>query len=490
MTTRDMERYLDMSLALTSERDREALLSSILDTAMDVSHSDAGTLYLLEDDGLHFCRMVTRSQGIRQGGHADPITLPPVPMEEKYVCSWVALHNEAINVADVHTDTHVDFTGSLRYDAMTGYCTTSMLVVPMSNDRGELIGVTQLINALDENGNTIPYDPEIELLVQAMSSQAAISITNMQYAEQITALLDSLVGALSTAIDERSHYNANHTRNMVRYGENFLNWLEETGHPWRFDENKRRTFLMSVWLHDVGKLVVPLEVMDKETRLGPALEEIRKRFATIGLLDRIAKLEGRIAAEELEKRDAERADTLAFIERVNRAGFLPDPDLARIAALAERTYVDENGETRPWITENERGCLSIRKGTLTDEERSVMQSHVVVTGRILSQVTFPKIYGQVPAWAAAHHELLNGKGYPNHVTAEQIPPEVRLLTILDVFDALTARDRPYKPSMPLSKALSILHSMVEEGGVDGEILQLFEESEAWVPVLGAESETK
>ena len=480
----DMQRFLNMCLALTAERDREALLSSILDTAMDIARCDAGTLYLLEDDGLHFCRMVTRSQGVRQGGHADPISLPPVPMEPKYVCAWVALNNTPINVADVHTDTHFDFTGSIRYDSMTGYRTQSMLVVPMSNDKGELIGVTQLINALDENGKTIPFDPEVELLVTAISSQAAISVTNMQYAEQINTLLDSLVGSLSTAIDERSHYNANHTRNMVRVGENFLDWLEKTGSDWTFDANKRRTFLMSVWLHDVGKLVVPLEVMDKETRLGPALDDVRERFRTIGLLDRIARLEGRIDDAELDRRAQERADTLAFIERVNRAGFLPDEDLARVKALAQETYADENGETHPLLTENERVCLSIRKGTLTDEERSVMQSHVVVTGRILRQVTFPKMYAQVPQWAASHHELLNGNGYPDHITAEAIPPEVRLLTILDVFDALTARDRPYKPPMPLEKALGILHIMAEkEGSIDGDILAMFEESRAWEGVI-------
>ena len=271
----DMQRFLKMCLALTSERDREALLSTILDTAMDLAGCDAGTLYLLEDDGLHFCRMVTRSQGIRQGGHDAPISLPPVPLEEKYVCAWAAMHNKDINVKDVHTDTTFDFTGSLRYDAMTGYRTQSMLVVPMTNDKGELIGVTQLINALDENGRTVPFDPEKELLVSAISSQAAISITNMQYSEQITKLLDSLVGALSTAIDERSHYNANHTRNMVRVGENFLDWLDRTENDWPFNENKRRAFLMSVWLHDVGKLVVPLEVMDKASRLGSRLGDVR-----------------------------------------------------------------------------------------------------------------------------------------------------------------------------------------------------------------------
>ena len=475
----DMQRFLTMCLALTSERDREALLSSILDNAMDIARCDAGTLYLLEDDGLHFCRMVTRSQGIRQGGHADPISLPPVPMEPQYVCAWVALHNEAINVADVHTDTHFDFTGSLRYDAMTGFHTQSMLVVPMSNDRGELLGVTQLINAMDDSGATIPFDPEIELLISAISSQAAISITNMRYAEQVTSLLDSLVGALSTAIDERTPYNANHTRNMVRYGARFLDWLEETGNAWKFDADKRRTFLLSVWLHDVGKLVVPREVMDKESRLGAKLDDVRARFRVIALLDRVAALEGRIPREELARRNAEREEALAFVERVNTAGFLPDADLAAVEALAARTYTDETGARQPWLTPEEHTCLSVRKGTLTAEERRIMESHAAVTGRILKHVKFPKMYEETPRWAAMHHELLNGRGYPDHLTAESIPPEVRLLTILDVFDALTARDRPYKPALPLEKALGILHSMVEEGGVDGDILALFEASRAW-----------
>ncbi len=483
-TQNDLQRFLTMCLALTSERDREALLSAILDSAMDCAHSDAGTLYLLEDDGLHFCRMVTRSQGVRQGGHDAPITLPPVPLEEKYVAAWVALHNEAINVSDVHTDTHFDFTGSLRYDAMTGYCTQSMLVVPMSNDKGELIGVTQLINAKDAQGVTIPFDTSVELLVSALSSLSAISITNMRYSEQITTLLDSLVRTLSTAIDERSHYNANHTRNMVRVGEHFLDWLDKTGNPRRFDENKRRAFLMSVWLHDVGKLAVPLEVMDKDSRLGPRIDRIRARFRAVNLLDRIARLEGRIDEDELARRAAENADALAFIERINRFGFLPDADFERVDELAKRTFLDENGVEQPLLTEDECVCLHIRKGTLTDAERGVMQSHVVVTGRILSQMTFPKIYAQVPVWAAAHHELLNGAGYPNHRTADEIPFEVRLLTILDIFDALTAHDRPYKPPMSLEKALGILHIMAEkEGSIDPALLAEFEESKAWEGVI-------
>jgi len=275
MKQEQIRQFLSMCLSLSAERDREKLLSAILDTAMDLSNCDAGTLYLLEDDGLHFCRMVTRSMNVRQGGHADPITLPPVPLEPSYVCSWVVLHNESINVQDVRTDTRFNFSGSSKYDELTGYRTKTMLVAPLSNDRGDLIGAMQLINALDADGVIIPFQESVELLVRAISAQAAISVTNMQYADQITSLLDSLVGALSAAIDERTPYNANHTRNMIRYAIGFLDWLEAQQSPLRFDMDKRRTFLLSVWLHDVGKLVVPLEVMDKESRLGPALEKVR-----------------------------------------------------------------------------------------------------------------------------------------------------------------------------------------------------------------------
>ncbi len=479
MTDRQMERFLNICLALSAERDREKLLSMILDTAMDITNCDAGTLYLLEEDGLHFCRMVTRSQHIRQGGHAGPITLPPVPMEPAYICARAVLKNQSINVPDVYHDSRFDFSGSARYDAMTGYHTDTMLVVPLANDKGELIGAMQLINAIDEDGAVVPFNRNVELLVSAIASQAAISITNMRYAEQITALLDSLVSALSTAIDRRTPYNANHTRNMVHYGEAFLDWLDRADVPWKFSADDRRAFLMSVWLHDVGKLVVPLEVMDKESRLGPALERVENRFSVMLLLDKISLLESRITEVEYQAAVEDKTAALELIRRVNKAGFLPDDTLAQIQALAGRVYVDAEGREQPWITAEELTQLSVRKGTLTAEERSVMESHVVMTSSILENVAFPKEYAAVPLWAGAHHELLNGRGYPKHLSGGDIPREVRLLTILDVFDALTARDRPYKPGMPVERALGILHSMVEEGGIDGEVLALFEQSKAW-----------
>lgn len=483
MTQQEMQRFLSISIAMSAEHDREALLTFILDTAMDLTSSDGGTLYLLEDDGLHFCRMVTRSLGIRQGGHDAPISLPPVPLSPSHVCARAVLENCLINVDDVHTNTEFDFSGAKRYDEITGYCTRSMLVVPLANDHGELIGVLQLLNAKDKDGQSISFPKETEPLVMAMGSQAAISLTNMKYSEQIHQLLDSLVGALSTAIDQRTPYNANHTRNMAKYAECFLDWLDKTEHPWRFDTQRRHTFLLSVWLHDVGKLVVPLAVMDKDSRLGDAIKDVEHRFSSMILLSRIAALEGRISPDEAAAQQAEIKEALALVRKVNQIGFLPDEELNAITALGQRTYLDENGATQQWLTAAELTSLSIRKGTLTAEERAIMESHVVMTSRILEQVSFPKIYSQVPHWAGSHHELLNGTGYPLHSSGDEIPKEVRLLTILDVFDALTARDRPYKPGMPVEKALSILDSMVKEGSMDAEIMALFRQSRAWEGLL-------
>ena len=498
---KNIEQFLQICLSVSGERDREQLLSDILDKAMTLNRCDAGTLYLLEDDGLHFCRMVTSSQHIRQGGHADPIKLPPVPLAPQYVCSVAVMNNETVYVDNVRSDERFDFSGSIRYDEMTGYKTGTMCVIPLENDKGEIIGAVQLLNALkhDLGGRAIEwddikqFDKDMVLYTKAMASLAAISLTNLEYSRQIQELLNSLVQALSTAIDERTPYNANHTRNMVKYAKRFLDWLDATGNSFAFDQRKRDEFLMSVWLHDVGKLVVPLEVMDKASRLGPKLDDVLGRLRVIGLLTRIEQLEGRISAEEAEARQAELKDTAEFIKRVNTAGFLPDPDLERVMSLGEKTFTDENGESQKWLTEDEFKDLQVRKGTLTAEERQIMESHVSVTAKILSGVFFPKQYSQTPVWAAMHHELLNGKGYPNHILGrdadgqdlkdadghKNIPDEVRLLTILDVFDALTARDRPYKPAMPVERALSILHSMVDEGAMDNSILELFEASRAW-----------
>ena len=301
----------------------------------------------------------------------------------------------------------------------------------------------------------------------------------LQYAQQITVLLNSLVKALSTAIDERSHYNANHTRSMVRMAEAFLEWLSREKPVLRFEEDRQHAFLMSVWLHDVGKLGVPLAVMDKATRLGPALEAVEHRFEKIRLLNRIALLEGRITREEWRAREDARALWLGHIRRINAAMGLSEEDEGIIEEIARSRCPDEDGGALPFLTEDEAEALKIRRGTLTAGEREIMQSHVVKTARILAQVHFPEAFARVPQWAAMHHELLDGTGYPDHRRGDEIPMEVRLLTILDIYEALTARDRPYKKPMTHERAFAILRGMADAGSLDSGLLDLFEQSEAW-----------
>lgn len=475
-----LEKILNIGIAFSKEKNRERLLDQILTAAMDITHCDGGTLYINNGEALEFKIMITRSQNIHKGGEAGEITLPPVPLSEKNVCACGVLFRRLINIPDVYESERFDFSGPKNYDAMTGYHTQSMMVVPLEDDKENVIGVVQLINALDEDGNVIPFQKEYEQILLAMGSQAAICMINMNYAHQIRDMLDSYVRVMSTAIDARTPYNANHTKNMVTYAKRFIDWLQEHREIWNFDENKIQEFLMSVWLHDVGKLITPLEIMDKQDRLAGNYDLIMDRFEKIRLLTRIEHLEGRISVEEQAQRLEEIKIAAELVGKVNKMGFLPDELEAEIKLLAERTYVEEDGSIQPWITPPEREQLLIKKGTLTQSERAIMQDHVEKTRIMLEQMALGDDYKDVLPWASQHHEFLNGSGYPKGLKGDEICYEVRLLTILDIFEAMTAHDRPYKKAMPAEHVFGILRKMAEEGQIDKDILNLFEQSKAWV----------
>lgn len=479
MKALDVNKLLEIGIALSKEKDYDRLFEIILREAMDITSCDGGTLYICSEDELAFKIMITKSMNFFKGGKGDPVDLPPVQKRRANVCAFAAIEGRLVNIPDVYHSEEFDFSGPRNYDKITGYKTTSMLVVPMEDDRGDVIGVLQLINAQDENGATVAFDPYFETVIHSLASQAAICLANMNYAEEIIELLNSFVRVTSTAIDARTPYNANHSRNMVKYGERFIDWLRDTGHEWQFTDAEKRQFLMSIWLHDVGKLVIPLEVMDKESRLGRAWDQVMHRLEVIELLNRVHYLDGSIPVENYEERKAEVDAARTLIEKANNAGFIPDDTLEAIRAIGAKIYVDAAGEERSWLNESELNALLVQKGTLTAQEREVMESHVTMTAKMLSEMKFSRDYQKVPEWASAHHEFLNGRGYPNHLSGDALSKEIRLLTILDIFDALTARDRPYKPPMPTEKALFILDDMVKDGQLDPEILDLFKQSQAW-----------
>ncbi len=470
---------------MSSERDLNRLLDQALICAMEVSHCDAGTLYLLEDNMLHFKIMRNDTMKAYSGGDGSAPDLPPVPLRRENVCALAFLENRTIRIKDVYTSKEADFSGPVRYDAITGYHTQSMLVVPMRNREGEKIGIVQLLNALDENGNVTEFPEEMALVVEWVASQSAISIQNVRYVHAIKGLFHSFVRVMSSAVDERTPYNGSHTRHMAAYGDKFMDYLNhvaaKAGKKEPFSSARREELLMSVWFHDIGKLTTPLEVMNKEARLSPEQHTaFLHRMEVIRLRGEIDRLTGRITREEQEALVQKTYDAEELIEKINSAGFLPDDKLAAVDKLAARTYADAEGKQLPWLTREEHDMLSIRKGTLSDTERRIMEDHVVVTDKLLSQIHFSNELSHVREWAASHHEFLNGMGYPHHLKGEQIPTEVRIITILDIFDALTADDRPYKPGMPVEKALSILDSMAnKEGKLDPELTKLFIESKCW-----------
>lgn len=485
MRDEDVKKLLRIGVSLSAERDVNRLLERILEWVMELANCDAGTLYLLDGGALRFRIMRNHTLKTYSGADGKEPDLPPVPLSRENVCALAVLEDRTICIEDVRNCEEYDLTGPIRYDAMTGYHTVSMLVVPMRSRKGEAIGVLQLINAMDGAGNICPFGEDMVLVLESVASQAAITLQNVRYLEEIQELFHSFVRVMSSAIDQRTPYNANHSRRMAECCERFVDFLnaraERAGQELPFSPQHREELVMSVWLHDVGKVVTPLEVMDKARRLSPLQEEIiQDRICRIGLLDHIKRLKGELSEEEYETRRLNVRSIPARIKEINGAGFVTDEQIDLLNQLKEQTFTDEEGNVQPWLTGQEYDMLSIRKGTLSPEERKIMEDHVVVTDKLLSQIHFSQELSHVREWAAAHHELLNGSGYPGRRKGDEIPYEVRIITILDIFDALVADDRPYKPGMPVPRALSILEAMAhKEGKLDPELTQLFLESRCW-----------
>jgi len=266
---------------------------------------------------------------------------------------------------------------------------------------------------------------------------------------------------------------------MVRYADRFVEWLRQRDDDWKFTDDSKDAFLMSIWLHDIGKLIVPLEVLDKPDRLGSLKGGLKSKVDIACLKEQILSLEEPDKKAECDEKIAKLREAWEAIEAANSAGFLPDEKIEALKEYGKIICRDAAGKEIPLLDDKEMEAITVQKGTLTDGERKQVQSHVVYTSRMLDKMTFKGIYKDVPFWSGSHHEFLNGKGYPNHLKAEDLPNESRLLTIIDVYDALTAEDRPYKPPMPPEKAFSILKSMRDDGQIDGQLLEKYIESGAW-----------
>lgn len=477
---KDFEKIMDIGIRLSTERDRNRLLMTILDKGMEITNCDASTLYLYENDELHFKFMKTLSQGVCRGLDGEDIDLPPVPMKEENVCSYAAIHQEVVNISDVYASSQFDFSGPRQYDSLTGYRTQSQLVVPLANNENELIGVLQLINAMDKKGNVIAFNEVYEIIIRALGAIAAIELTNLSYVEALKTQIYSFVEALTTALEERTPYNALHTRNVEKYASLLADYITELHKEGKcektFDSARKEQLMLAALIHDIGKMVVPLSIMNKATRLDTEIEKVDARFELLKALYEIDMLRGRITQEEYKTVIEDLKSELAFIHEMDVIERVSDEDCERIKRLAGKQHVGEDGSVLPYLTKREVECLNIRSGTLTIQERKEMENHVVMTSRILDKVQFYKGFSMVPKWVGAHHEYMDGSGYPNKLKGDELDLETRLLTVVDIYDALVATDRPYKQPISRPRAIQILKDMAAKGKVDLQLVEWLDEA--------------
>lgn len=490
-TFKQIENLLNVGIALSAEKEHNKVLEMILTEARRITRADAGTLYLYENNHLAFSFIQNETMDIYQGGDGDKLDLPPLTVSKDNVAGYTALTKSVVNIADVYHTDDFNFSGPKKYDSITGYKTTSMLVAPMVDHEEKVVGVLQLINARSEKGEVIPFASYYEKVIASLASQAAISVTNIRILQEVKNLLRGLVESMATAVDSRTPYNASHTLRITRLARKMIDVINSINKgvlaEEYFDKKREEQLVMSAWLHDIGKISVPLAVMDKSCRLEGRLELVLQRFDYIDVLLQKDLLQYKIEQQDKKNKIVELQKKLQLLEEArklvicaNRGDTFIDEDLTeQLKHIGSQTYVDSKGHSCKWLTDDELEALLVKRGTLTSAERKTIEDHVNIAVRILQAIPFPEKLNDVSKYVSMHHEYLDGSGYPQGLKGEEIPLEARILAIADIFDALVASDRPYKKAKPVEIALKILDSMVEEGKLDRELMYIFKKYKAW-----------
>jgi len=494
----------NIGTALSAEHNLPKLLEMILEEARGFTNADGGTLYLMtpNKDTMIFEIVQTDSLNIRMGGTSgNPINWYPVKLhlENKQpnhamVSAYVALTGETVNIDDVYDVKGFDFTGTKAFDKKTGYRSKSMLVVPMKNYEDEIIGVLQLINAQHiTTKESIAFSQANQNLIISLASQAAIAITNTRLIRNLEELFQSFIKSIASAIDEKSEYTGGHIERVAELTTTVAQKLNDakTGQYASFSitDNEMEELRTAAWMHDIGKITTPEYVVDKGTKLETIYDRITEVETRIEILKRDAKihyLEELLQLKEYENpekqeilknnytaRLSELDEHLAFIKIANVGGEFMAPDKKeRVKQIGKEILLIANKSTT-LLTENEIYNLCIPKGTLTNEERQVINNHVSVTIKMLEQLPYPNKLKRVPEFAGGHHEKLDGSGYPKGLTEEQLSPQTKIMALADIFEALTAKDRPYKKGKTLSQAMRIMGFMAKDRHIDPNLFKFF-----------------
>ena len=503
---RRLEQLNEIGASLSKERDITRLLESILLAAKAITNADGGTLYRMLDDhsALRFEILRTDTLRIAMGGtSANPISFPNLPLldengapNDSLVAAYAAIHHQTVNIADAYTEPNFDFSGTRHFDERTGYRSKSFLAVPMKNHEGEVIGVLQLINAQQPGSTTVvPFSVADQSLVESLASQAAIALTNRLLMSQLEALFESFINLINLAIDEKSHYTGGHCQRVPALTMMLAEAVNATTHgplaSFTMDDRDRYELKIAGLLHDCGKVTTPVHVVDKATKLQTLFDrielidtrfEVLKRDAEIATLRQQLELrskvdadaEGAIWAGYRAEMDALESDR-AFLRKTNvGAETTKEEALQRVRQIAvSRVWRNVQGVETEFLTSDELENLTIRAGTLTQAERNTINHHIVATIKMLEKLPWPKHLRNVPEYAGGHHERMDGKGYPKGLTRDQRSVQARVMGIADIFEALTASDRPYKPGMKLSQAMGIMQRFKQNGHIDPDLFDVF-----------------
>lgn len=483
---------LRIGVALSRERDITRLLEAILVAAKTITNADGGTLYrMTEDQTLRFEIMRNDSLGIAMGGTSgNEIPFYPVNLHEpdgrpvhSMVAAYAVHHDCSVNVADAYSEAGFDFSGTKKFDQKTGYRSTSFLTVPMKNHEEEIIGVLQLINAKDRvTGTVTAFSEEDQQLAESLASQAAIALTNRLLINHLETLFESFIKMINAAIDDKSPYTGGHCERVptltMMLAEAVNNCRIGPLRDFSMTDRDRYELRIAGLLHDCGKVTTPVHIVDKATKLQTIFDRIDLIDTRFEVVKRDAELEalraGRDAASIaslLRTIDADRE----FLRKTNVGGeAMGEADMARVREIAIRyRWRGPDGQMRDFLDADELENLTIRAGTLTVAERQIINHHIDVTIQMLEALPWPKHLRRVPEYAGGHHERMDGKGYPRGLTREQMSVQARCMGIADIFEALTAKDRPYKKGNTLTESLTILGKFKLNGHVDPDLFDVF-----------------
>jgi len=481
-----LEKMISIGIRLSAEKDTDKLMEMILEESMIITHSDGGSIYIIIEEEE---QQKLRFQYTRNTSKDFPFASFTMPLTCTSISGYSAYTGESCRFGSMdETFDKIGVRYNDSFDKSNDYRTVNMLVIPMKNLENDVIGVMQLLNKKNEYDfkfktmedyptHTVPYTENEERVISSLASLTAVLLERNILHAEIENLFKTFTESLVRALDQRDPATAGHSMRVAQYSVRFCMAINETTDGPYKDAYYTPTDLKQIYyaslLHDVGKIGVREHVLLKRNRLSDSEFEALKYRFLFHKNTLMRKIETNTNTPEEKKLYEEMDSIVELIKDVNEKGYVPDEEIEKVSEIAKLEYTDFDGTIKPLISDFELINLSVQKGNLTTEERTMIQMHPAFTFNVLDEISWSKELSDVPEIASAHHEKLSGKGYPYHLEAKDILTESRILAVVDIFDALTAADRPYKPALSIEKSLSILQEESDWGNIDSDLLKIF-----------------